>query len=90
MDTTCTIRTLRRFSDVVHLQSMPLTIEDVVRLIMVAAENREEEIQLLVVAGHKPSLWDEVPENDVVGVLRAHLRKEEGRRDLLAKQRQHH
>ena len=46
------------------------------RLIKAAADSQQERFQLLALAGDKPSLWDELDEDDVVGCLRTHLRKE--------------
>ena len=63
---------------------MPVTIYDVVRLIInSAAASLQEKDQLLALAGDKPSLWNELDEDDVVGCLRAQLLKE-GRQEELA------
>ncbi len=68
---------LRSLADLVHASyRMPVTKADVVRLIKKAAESPQEKDQLLALAGDKPSLWSELDEEDVVGCLRAQLRKE--------------
>ncbi len=64
---------------------MPVDEADVVRLIKETAESPEEKHQLLALAGNKPSLWEGVSENQVVGVLRVILRQKKGRREFLAK-----
>ena len=54
---------------------MPLTKVDVVRLIKAAVvDDEEEKIQLLMLAGQKPSLWFGLDEEDVVACLRTYLR----------------
>ena len=67
---------------------MPITKKDVVRLIKTAAASLQEMNQLLALAGEKPSLWDELDEDDVVGCLRAQLLKE-GRQEEMAHAPQH-
>ena len=81
---TCAFALLSSRTDLAHSSyRMPVTKADVVRLIKKAAQSPEEKFQLLALAGEKPSLWSELDEEDVVGCLRAQLRKE-GRQDRRA------
>ena len=49
---------------------MPVNKRDVVRIVEAGASDEAQKNALLAIAGDKPSLWDGVDEEDVLGVLK--------------------
>ena len=52
---------------------MPVNKRDVVRIVKAGASDEAQKNALLALAGHKPSLWDGLDEEDVLGVLKQQL-----------------
>ena len=48
---------------------MPLNKRDVVRIVKAGASDEAQKNALLALAGNKPSLWDGLDEEDVLGAL---------------------